>query len=80
MALFLVTGKIRSVPYMSDNDDICDEIQLVEAEDAASAIEMFERFWTAHTSEYSVYYYATAVSCKPVLTKEMVTAKVAAKR
>lgn len=77
MPLFLVEGKVRIRQYMADEHEIVDKNMLVEADDAASAEEMYERYWSAHTSLYSVYYYGYVNSVTPVLTKQMVIDKVA---
>jgi hypothetical protein len=80
MALFLVNGRVRVQQYMSETDQITDEMMLVEADDAASAEELFEAYWRAHSVDYSVYYYGYANHCSPVLTKQMVVDKVASRR
>lgn len=80
MALFLVHGKVVVRQYMADDDHDFNEHMLVEAETASDAQELYERYWSAHTCEYSVYYRAHAMQVNPLLTKQMVVDKVAAQR
>ncbi|MFM7008277.1 MAG: hypothetical protein ACKO0Z_02940 [Betaproteobacteria bacterium] len=80
MALFLVHGRVVVRQYMADDDHHFNEHRLVDACGSAEAQELYERYWSAHTREYSVYYSAHVLDVTDVLTKEGVSHMVQSQR
>lgn len=54
--LFLVRSRVRVRGYMSDRENISDEIDLVFAEDAAMARQKVETYYDQKSSDYGTSY------------------------
>ena len=71
MPLFLVEATIVKTPYMGEGKRF-EEQRLVEADDEAEAQELYEKYWTIQTEEYSVYYRIEGFAITGVISKGFV--------
>lgn len=54
--LFLVRSRVRVRGYMSDREEVSDEIDLVIAEDASTASQKVEAHYDEKSSDYGTSY------------------------
>lgn len=79
MPLFLVEGRVKETWYMAEDSHTHEDIRIVEADTEGDAQELYEKYWSLWTEEYSVYYYAEIVRSSPVITKKDIADLVAAR-
>ena len=79
MPLFLIEASVKETRYMAENSQRFEDIRIVEADTEGDAQELYEKYWSLRTEEYSVYYYAEIVRSSSVITKKDIADLVAAR-
>lgn len=67
LRLFLVVAKVRANFYMSDENDMCDDMRIVWATDSTEATQKYEKHWEDMSAPYDTSYTIMEMTITPAL-------------